>query len=177
MIEYRQGNLLESGAEALANTVNEVGVMGKGVALLFRDAFPANTEAYQEAARAGEICVGHMFVTENRSSVGPKWIINFPTKKHWRNPSKLEWIRDGWRDLVRVVAGKGMRSVAWPPFGCGSGGLEWAVVKREIEAELSGLKDINILVYERTDCDAIDPTRAGLEALTPAGALIDELVR
>jgi O-acetyl-ADP-ribose deacetylase (regulator of RNase III) len=99
MIEYRQGNLLESGAEALVNTVNEVGVMGKGVALLFRDAYPANTEAYQDAARAGDVHVGRMFVTEHRSPVGPKWIINFPTKKHWRNPSKLEWVRDGLRDL------------------------------------------------------------------------------
>jgi O-acetyl-ADP-ribose deacetylase (regulator of RNase III) len=177
MIEYRHGNLLESGAEALVNTVNEVGVMGKGVALLFRDAYPANTEAYQEAVRAGDVHVGRMFVTEHRSPAGPKWIINFPTKKHWRNPSKLEWVRDGLRDLVRVITEKKIRSVALPPVGCGSGGLEWAVVKREIEGELGGLNDIDILVFEPTDSSPVAPARAGLDALTPAGALIVELVR
>ena|SRR5688572_28083245 len=146
MIEYRQGNLLDAGADALVNTVNEVGVLRKGVALIFRDAFPWNTEAYQEAVRAGEVRVGHMFVTENRTPGGPKWIINFPTKKHWRNPSKLEWIQEGLRDLVRVVTETSIPSVALPPLGCGSGGLEWAVVKREIEGELSGLTDVHIMV-------------------------------
>ena len=79
------------------------------------------------------------------------WVINFPTKKHWRNPSKLEWIQDGLRDLVRVVTEKRIPSVALPPFGCGSGGLDWAVVKREIEGELGGLKDVDIIVFEPAD--------------------------
>jgi O-acetyl-ADP-ribose deacetylase (regulator of RNase III) len=177
MIEYRRGSLLESGAAALVNTVNEVGVMGKGMALIFRDAFPANTEAYLDAVRAGEVHVGRMFVTENRTVGGPTWIINFPTKRHWRNPSKLEWIQEGLRDLVRVVIEKRIPSVALPPFGCGSGGLEWAVVKREIEGELSGLKDVDIFVFEPADAAADAPDAAGAEALTPARALVLEMVR
>ena len=88
MIEFTRGNLLEAPAEALVNTVNEVGVMGKGIALMFREAFPENTQAYSDAAKAGAINVGQMFVTANPSLVGPRWIINFPTKRHWRQPSR-----------------------------------------------------------------------------------------
>ena len=95
MIRYTQGNLLEAPAEALVNTVNEVGVMGKGIALMFREAFPVNTRVYEETAKAGDVRVGRVLVTENHALVGPRWIINFPTKKHWRQPSKLEWVRDG----------------------------------------------------------------------------------
>src|SRR5437879_4208952 len=100
MIRYTQGNLLDAEAEALFNTVNEVGVMGKGIALMFREAFPDNTRSYEAAAKAGAVRVGHVLVTENRALTGPRWIINFPTKKHWRNPSKLEWIRSGLKDLM-----------------------------------------------------------------------------
>jgi O-acetyl-ADP-ribose deacetylase (regulator of RNase III) len=148
MIRFTQGNLLEAPAEALVNTVNEIGIMGKGIALIFRDAFPANTKAYEEAARAGHVRVGHMLVTNNGSPAGPKWIINFPTKKHWRNPSKLEWVVDGLQDLVRVIREKNIHSVALPALGCGNGGLDWAVVRREIESALAGLDDVEVNVYE-----------------------------
>ena len=177
MINYKQGNLLAASTEALVNTVNEVGVMGKGIALMFREAFPVNAEAYEKAAEAGMVRVGHMFVTENRSLVGPKWIINFPTKKHWRHPSKLEWVRDGLRDLVKVITEKRIHSIALPPLGCGNGGLEWAVVRREIEGELGALKDVEVVVFEPTDAYQNAPKRSGLEALTPARALVAELVR
>src|ERR1041384_2289942 len=103
MIRYTQGNLLDANAEALVNTVNEIGVMGKGVALMFREAFPENTRAYEEACRHHDVKIGKMFVTLNNDLTGPKWIINFPTKKHWRQPSKLEWIRQGLTDLVQVI--------------------------------------------------------------------------
>src|SRR4051812_8673401 len=103
MIRYAKGNLLDATADALVNTVNEVGVMGKGIALMFRERFPENAEAYERACRDKEVRVGHMFVTETQSLWGPRWIINFPTKKHWRHPSKLEWIRAGLKDLVRVI--------------------------------------------------------------------------
>jgi O-acetyl-ADP-ribose deacetylase (regulator of RNase III) len=177
MIQYTEGNLLAAPAQALVNTVNEVGVMGKGIALMFREAFPANAEAYERAVEAGTVHVGRMFVTENRSLVGPKWIINFPTKKHWRHPSKLEWIRDGLKDLVRVINDKQIHSIALPPLGCGNGGLEWAVVKREIEGELGDLKGLDVVVFEPTDAYQNAPKRSGLEALTPARALVAELVR
>ena len=88
MIRYVQGNLLGSDAEALVNTVNEVGVMGKGVALMFREAYPESAHLYQEASKAGQVHVGRMHVTRNPELVGPRWIINFPTKKHWRKDRK-----------------------------------------------------------------------------------------
>ena len=177
MIRYTQGNLLTASVEALVNTVNEVGVMGKGIALMFSDAFSANTAAYKLAAKAGDVRVGRMLVTETQTLVGPKWIINFPTKKHWRNPSKLEWVRAGLTDLVRVLREKRIHSVALPPLGCGNGGLDWALVRREIEAALAKVDDVDVLVYEPTATYQNAPKRAGLESLTPARALIAELVR
>src|ERR1700730_11362127 len=103
MIEFTCGNLLEAKAEALINTVNTVGVMGKGIALMFKDAFPENFKAYESACKAGEVDVGHMFVTHRSDMYGPEWIINFPTKKHWRHPTKLEWIVVGLADLKEVI--------------------------------------------------------------------------
>ena len=177
MIRYTRGNLLDAPAEALVNTVNEVGVMGKGIALMFREAFPENTHAYEEAARSKRIQVGRMFVTRNHALVGPRWIINFPTKKHWRNPSKLEWVREGLKDLARVILENEIRSVALPPLGCGNGGLEWEQVRREIEAVAVELPDVEFLVFTPTPEYQNAPKRDGLEELTPARALIAELVR
>lgn len=97
--------------------------------------------------------------------------------KHWRHPSKLEWVRDGLRDLVKVITEKRIHSIALPPLSCGNGGLEWAVVRREIEGELGALKDVEVLVFEPTDAYQNAPKRSGLEALTPARALVAELVR
>src|ERR1700735_2360619 len=106
MIEFKQGNLLDAKAEALVNTVNTVGVMGKGIALMFKEAFPENFKAYAAACRRNEVRVGHMFVTERQQLMMPRWIINFPTKMHWRQPSEMEWIESGLADLVRVIADK-----------------------------------------------------------------------
>src|SRR5271170_3740240 len=111
MITFTQGNLLEADAEALVNTVNTVGVMGKGIALMFKEAFPENFKAYAIACERGDVQVGHVFVTHRSDMYGPKWIINFPTKKHWRHPSKLEWIEDGLRDLKAVIARNGIRTI------------------------------------------------------------------
>src|SRR5215510_14854300 len=99
MMTFRQGNLLEAPVEALVNTVNTVGVMGKGIALMFKEAFPDNFKAYEKACKNHEIRVGRMFATERRRLSGPKWIINFPTKEHWRSPSRKEWIAEGLQDL------------------------------------------------------------------------------
>src|SRR4051812_16283369 len=98
MITFRRGNLFEAPVDALVNTVNTVGGMGKGIALKFKEAFPANFRAYGDACERKEIGIGHMFVTEKVALQGPHWLINFPTKKHWRQPSKLEWIVDGLKD-------------------------------------------------------------------------------
>jgi O-acetyl-ADP-ribose deacetylase (regulator of RNase III) len=177
MVRYTQGNLLEASTEALVNTVNEVGVMGKGIALMFRGAFPENTRAYVAACKAGEVRIGRMFVTENPDLIGPRWIINFPTKKHWRNPSRLDWVRDGLKDLARVIQESGIRSVAVPPQGCGNGGLEWEQVRREIEGALTGLADVDVLVFAPTAAYQNAPKREGVEELTPARALVAEMVR
>jgi O-acetyl-ADP-ribose deacetylase (regulator of RNase III) len=122
MMKFTQGNLLDASAEALVNTVNTVGVMGKGIALMFKEAFPQNFRAYEDACKHKEVKIGKMFVTENRTFSGPRWIINFPTKKHWRQPSKLEWIIEGLGDLRKVVQEHQIRSIALPPLGAGEWG-------------------------------------------------------
>ena len=123
MITFTEGNLLEADAEALVNTVNTVGVMGKGVALMFKEAFPENFKAYERACKDMQVRLGTMFVTEREDLLGPKWIINFPTKAHWRYPSQIKWIRDGLTDLVQVIQEKKIQSIAIPPLGSGNGGL------------------------------------------------------
>lgn len=177
MIRYTTGNLLDDPAEALVNTVNEVGVMGKGIALMFRERFPDNAEAYEAACKVKEVRVGRMFMTKLRSLWGPRWIINFPTKKHWRRPSKLEWIRAGLRDLVRVIQDNDIRSIAIPPLGCGNGGLEWAIVRREIDAALADVPEVKATVYAPTSEYQNAPKREGIRDLTAARALIAGLVR
>ena len=114
---------------------------------MFREAFPENTRQYTAACKAKEVHVGTMFVVRERDLTGDRWIINFPTKKHWRHPSKMEWIRDGLNDLARVVEEKQIRSVAIPPLGCGAGGLEWSQVRQEIELALGNLENVDVTVY------------------------------
>jgi O-acetyl-ADP-ribose deacetylase (regulator of RNase III) len=113
-----------------------------------------------------------MFVTENRSFEGPRWIINFPTKKHWRQPSKIEWITEGLQDLKRVIEERGIRSIALPPLGSGNGGLDWREVRPEIELALSDMQGVEVLVYEPTDKYQNVAKRVGVQELTPARALM-----
>ncbi len=176
MIEFTTGNVLDANVEALVNTVNTVGVMGKGVALMFKEAFPENFKAYSAACKRNEIRVGHMFVTERAQLIGPKFIINFPTKQHWRNPSKMEWIEAGLEDLKRVVIEKGIRSIAIPPLGSGNGGLTWSEVRQNIEDALASIP-VQVIIYEPTAKYQNVAKRTGVEILTPARALIAELVR
>lgn len=147
MITYKQGDMLAAPVEALVNTVNTVGIMGKGIALQFKERFPDNYTAYVAAVKRGEIRIGSMFVTPLGRTDQLRFLINFPTKQHWRSPSKLEFIEKGLHDLRRILLDLKIRSVAVPPLGCGNGGLEWVVVKQMIESELAGL-DIDIQVYE-----------------------------
>jgi len=177
VIEYTKGYLLEANVDALVNTVNEVGVMGKGIALQFRQAFPVSAREYAVAARHGDVRVGHVFVTRDDSLDGPKWIVHFPTKRNWRQPSQLVWVRDGLRDLVRAVRENHIESIALPPLGCGNGGLDWEDVRREIETAFAGVDGVRVMVYEPTAAYQTAPKRRGLEKLTPARALIAELVR
>ncbi|WP_260291416.1 macro domain-containing protein [Sedimenticola hydrogenitrophicus] len=177
MIKYAQGNLLEADAEALVNTVNTVGVMGKGIALMFKERFARNMEEYAKACKARQVHTGKMFVTETHELMGPKWIINFPTKQHWRNPSKLEWIVTGLQDLKEFISANHVRSIAIPPLGSGNGGLDWSIVKNEIEQALGDLSEVDILVYEPTGKYQNVAKKKGVEKLTPSRALIAELVR
>jgi O-acetyl-ADP-ribose deacetylase (regulator of RNase III) len=177
MIKFTQGNLLEARAEALVNTVNTVGVMGKGIALMFKERFADNFKRYAAACKAKEIRTGHVYVTEVRELDGPRWIVNFPTKQHWRKPSKLEWIVEGLQDLRRFIVDNGVKSIAIPPLGSGNGGLDWAEVKPRIDEALGDLEGVDILVFEPTDKYQNVAKRAGVEKLTPARALIAELVR
>ncbi|MEO7427057.1 MAG: macro domain-containing protein [Fibrobacteria bacterium] len=177
MLQYTHGNLLESQVEALVNTVNEVGVMGKGIALMFKEAFPENTNEYMAACKKGDVKVGRVFVTENNAITGPKWIINFPTKKHWRNPSKIEWVNKGLDDLVRVVREKEIKSIAIPPLGCGNGGLDWKDVRPLIEKAFGKVADVEVSVYAPISHYLNSPKPSGIESLTPSRAMIVELIR
>ena len=150
MIKYITGNILKSDAQALVNTVNTVGVMGKGIALQLKKAFPSNFKAYSEACNKKEIEIGKLFVTRDSNlETGEKIIINFPTKKDWRKPSEYSYIEEGLIDLIKIIKKYEIRSIAIPPLGAGNGGLEWERVKKRIEEKLAVL-DIEIYVYEPT---------------------------
>lgn len=177
MIQYTQGNLLDADVDAVVNTVNTVGVMGKGIALMFKERFPKNMHAYAKACKDKEVTTGKMFVTATGELMGPKWVVNFPTKKHWRNPSKIEWIISGLKDLKRFIIENQVKSIAIPPLGAGNGKLQWAEVKPHIESILSGLDEVEIIVYEPVDKYQNVVKRKGVEKLTPARAMIAELVR
>ena len=150
MITFTQGNLLEADVEAAVNTVNTVGIMGKGIALMFKERFPRNFEAYAHACENKKVRIGKMFLNENREFFGPKWIVNFPTKTHWRANTQLEWIEQGLQDLVRVIKEKNIRSIAIPPLGCGHGGLNWDEVRPLVVAALEKVEDLEAVVYEPT---------------------------
>lgn len=177
MTTFRQGNLLEAEVEAVVNTVNTVGVMGRGIALMFKERFPDNFKAYAAACKAGEVRTGRMFVTTTGELGGPKWIINFPTKRHWRQPSRLEWIEEGLRDLVRIVREKGIRSVALPPLGCGNGGLEWSDVQPLIKRAMTDLAGVEVVAFEPTEKYQNVAKREGVKKLTVARALVAEVIR
>ena len=148
MIEYRTGDILAEDVEALVNTVNCVGVMGRGIALQFKNAFPANFVAYEAACRRGAVQPGRMFVFETGQLTNPRYIVNFPTKRHWRGKSRIEDIDTGLVALVEDVRRLGIRSIAVPPLGSGLGGLDWRDVRPRIERALAGIDGLRVVVYE-----------------------------
>jgi O-acetyl-ADP-ribose deacetylase (regulator of RNase III) len=147
MIEIAEGNILDADADALVNTVNCAGVMGKGLALQFKQAFPANFKAYEAACRAREVVAGTMFIFDNGLFVKPRYIVNFPTKRHWRDNSRIEDIRSGLESLIADVRRLDIRSIAVPPLGCGLGGLNWRDVRPMIENSFSELPDVRVLLF------------------------------
>ncbi len=147
MIRLLSGNLLHDQADALVNTVNCVGVMGKGIALAFKQLYPANFNEYASACARKEVLVGKMFITSPGDIFGPRWIINFPTKQHWRDPSQMKWIEDGLSDLVAFVKREHVRSIALPALGCANGGLAWEAVRPRIETAFEGV-DTEVRLYK-----------------------------
>lgn len=178
MIELAHGNLLQAEAEALVNTVNCVGVMGKGIALQFKQAFPENFRVYQRACRAGEVQPGRTLVFEAGGLTSPRYIINFPTKRHWREDSRLEDIETGLSALVDEVKRLGIRSIAVPPLGCGNGGLNWADVRPRIEAAFAQVPEVRVLLFAPSGApDAMAmPVGTPRPEMTPARALFVKLL-
>lgn len=151
MIKYIVGNIFESNAEALVNTVNTDGVMGKGIALQFKKLFPYNFKAYTIACANQTIGIGKLLVLEDSSLItSAKTIINFPTKTSWRKPSEYDFIEKGLDDLVRIIEDNNIESIAIPPLGAGNGGLKWEKVKTLIDEKLANLKT-DVFVYEPTE--------------------------
>jgi O-acetyl-ADP-ribose deacetylase (regulator of RNase III) len=148
MIERVEGNILEADVQALVNTVNTVGVMGKGIALQFKKAFPKMFEAYEQACERGEVKIGKMLVHDRGSFFNPRFIVNFPTKQHWKGTSKLADIKTGLRDLRTQIERFGITSIAVPPLGCGHGGLNWGDVQPLIIDAFNNLPDVRVLIYE-----------------------------
>lgn len=149
-ITYKHGNMFETDAEAIVNTVNCVGVMGKGVALEFKNRWPDNFKAYKKLCDDKQLRPGHMFVFDAGdmlSEVKPRFLINFPTKDHWRAKSEMSYIEDGLEDFVAQLKQFKIKSVALPPLGCGNGGLPWRDVKAVIEQKLSDIDDVEFIVY------------------------------
>lgn len=147
MMKLTSGNLFNADVEALVNTVNTVGVMGKGIALQFKQAFPENFAAYVAACNRHEVEPGKMFVFHTNTFHNPKWIINFPTKRHWKGKSRLEDIESGLADLVAVVRREHIRSIAVPPLGCGNGGLEWDTVREKILGAFAAIPEVNAQLF------------------------------
>lgn len=156
MVELKQGDILAADAEALVNTVNCVGFMGRGIALQFRNAYQENYEAYQAVCARGELHPGEVFLYRLPRLGNPRFIVNFPTKDHWRGKSRLEYIDSGLQALVREVRTRGIQSIAIPPLGCGLGGLKWADVRPRIEAAFRQLPEVRVLLFEPAGAPAAE---------------------
>ena len=178
MIEYKSGDILKEDAEALVNTVNCVGVMGRGIALQFKKVFPENFQTYARACKNDEVKPGRIYVFSTMQLTNPKYILNFPTKRHWRGKSRIDDIENGLNDLVNVVRQNKIRSISIPPLGCGLGGLEWRLVKSRIESALAPLSDVQIKVFEPKGAPQSDKMAHNREVpkMTAGRAALVELI-
>ncbi len=148
MIRFTTGDILAEDVQALVNTVNCVGVMGRGIALQFKKAFPENFRAYSRACERGEVQPGRVFAFETGELTNPRYILNFPTKRHWRAKSRIEDIKAGLASLAELIQARGIDSIAVPPLGSGLGGLDWLTVRPLIEQALSAVEEVDIVVFE-----------------------------
>ena len=171
MIEYHTGDILKADVEVLVNTVNCVGIMGRGIALQFKNRFPENFRAYKSACERHEVRPGEVFVFETGQLINPQLIINFPTKRHWRGKSRIEDIDSGLEALVNEIRNRGIRSVAIPPLGSGLGGLNWLTVRRLIEDAFRGTENTRIMVFEPTS-DPVQTSSRDVPAMTAGRATL-----
>ncbi len=178
MIEYKTGNILTEDAEAIINTVNCVGVMGRGIALQFKKAFPENFKAYAAACKREEVQPGRMFIYDMGGLTNPRYIVNFPTKRHWRGKSRMEDIESGLEALAGEIRERGIRSIAIPPLGSGLGGLEWSEVRQRIEQALADMHDVRVIIFEPKGTPAAEKMVRNREApkMTPGRAALVELM-
>lgn len=178
MITYVHGDILRCEAEALVNTVNCMGIMGRGIALQFKNAFPGNFKAYAAACKRGEVVPGRMFVFDTGQLLPPRCIINFPTKRHWKGRSRIEDIEAGLVALVGVIRQRGLRSIAIPPLGSGLGGLDWPTVRACIEAAMTTLPEVQVTVYEPGGAPDPEtkPRGSKVPGMTPGRAVLVELM-
>ncbi len=178
MIEYKTGNILTEDAEAIINTVNCVGVMGRGIALQFKKAFPENFKAYAAACKREEVQPGRMFIYDIGGLTNPRYIVNFPTKRHWRGKSRMEDIESGLKALAGEIRERGIHSIAIPPLGSGLGGLEWVEVRERIEQALADMQDVRIIVFEPKGAPAAEKMVRNREVpnMTPGRAALVELM-
>jgi O-acetyl-ADP-ribose deacetylase (regulator of RNase III) len=178
MLEFKTGDILAEEAEALVNTVNCVGVMGRGIALQFKKMFPENFKAYAAACKHNEVQPGRLFVYETGFVTNPRLIVNFPTKRHWRGKSRIEDIEAGLRALAELIRDRGIESIAIPPLGAGLGGLDWREVRQRVETTLGQLSDVRVIVFEpHGSPDAADMARSRkVPEMTPGRAALVALM-
>ncbi len=178
MIEFTSGDILKDDVDAIVNTVNCVGIMGRGIALQFKNAWPENFKAYEAACKREEVQPGRMFVYEVGQLTTPRYIINFPTKRHWRGKSRIEDIESGLKALVSEIRQRGIRSIAIPPLGSGLGGLDWNDVRPRIEAAMRELPDVRVRIFEPKGAPASDVMHHSREVptMTAGRAALVELM-
>ena len=178
MIEFKTGNILTEDAEAIVNTVNCVGVMGRGIALQFKKAFPENFTAYADACKRGEVQPGRMFVFDTGALTNPRYVINFPTKRHWRGKSRIEDIETGLKALAEEIRAREIRSIAVPPLGSGLGGLQWGEVKELICRSLGSVEGVRIIVLEPKGAPSAKQMARSRDVpqMTPGRAALVELI-
>jgi O-acetyl-ADP-ribose deacetylase (regulator of RNase III) len=178
MIEFTSGDILKDDVDAIVNTVNCVGIMGRGIALQFKNAWPENFKAYEAACKREEVQPGRMFVYEVGQLTTPRYIINFPTKRHWRGKSRIEDIESGLKALVGEIRQRGIRSIAIPPLGSGLGGLDWNDVRPRIEAAMHELPDVRVRIFEPKGAPASDVMHHSREVptMTAGRAALVELM-